>query len=79
MARQAVTQKDLADRTHMTLPALRRRLTGEAPLLVAELLTIAKQLDVPAACLLVDENNAGSRQNGSPRTQPPTARKGTGQ
>ena len=60
MARQAVTQTELASRVHMTLAALRRRLSGEAPLLVAELLDIAEQLDVPPANLLAGQNNASA-------------------
>ena len=73
MARQGVRQQDLAERTGMSLRALRRRFAGEAPLLVGELLAIAEQLDVAPAQLLSTESKTGSRRDhGGSRTQPPS-------
>ena len=52
IARQGLTQKDLADRIGLPLRSLRRRLSGESPLLVSELLVIAEELEVEPAQLL---------------------------
>src|SRR2546430_7204806 len=77
MARQGVRQQDLAERTGMSLRALRRRFAGEAPLLVGELLAIAEQLDVAPAQLLSTESKTGSRRDhgGSRTPTPPCGRK----
>jgi transcriptional regulator with XRE-family HTH domain len=60
MARQSVTQTDLAPRAHLSLPALRRRLSGESPLLVSELFDIAGALGVSPRRLLPAESVNGA-------------------
>ena len=60
MARQSVTQTDLAPKAHLSVTALRRRLAGESPLLVSELLDIAQALKVPPRRLLPAEATNGA-------------------
>lgn len=60
MARQSVTQTDLAPKAHLSLGALRRRLSGESPLLVSELLDIAAALQVSPRRLLPAESRNGA-------------------
>lgn len=60
MARRSVTQTDLASRVQLSLPALRRRLSGESQLLVSELLEIAEALGVTPRRLLPAEARNGA-------------------
>lgn len=60
MARNGLTQGDLATRLNLTQPAVSRRLTGEIPLNVNELATISRVVGVPLGRLVA----------GSERTAP---------
>lgn len=53
LARQRLTQTNLADGTGITIHALRRRLSGEVPFTLDELSAIAAFLSVDAGSLLV--------------------------
>jgi transcriptional regulator with XRE-family HTH domain len=60
MARKSVTQTDLAPRAHLSVHALRRRLSGEAALSVPELLDIAQALGVAPHRFFPAKNGASS-------------------
>jgi hypothetical protein len=81
MARQQVTQVELAPRTRLSLAALRRRLAGESPLLVSELFDIAKALRVPVSRLVdcPDVKTGPSRIGGQGPQTEPLLSKGAGQ
>ncbi|TFC59467.1 MULTISPECIES: helix-turn-helix transcriptional regulator [unclassified Cryobacterium] len=49
--RQGVTRKSLAKATRISADALRRRLSGERPFYVDELLDICKALDISVAVI----------------------------
>ncbi len=77
IARQGLTQKVLAERTGIKIQTLRRRLSGEAPLTVSELLTIAHSLDVePAELLPANKADARRVNDGRPTQNPQTERNG---
>lgn len=60
LARQRMTQADLATQLGVSRPWLSRRLSGETPLSVGDMVVIAEALDVPVATLTapVDERPA---------------------
>lgn len=81
MARHSVTQTDLAPQIGLSVRQLRRRLYGESPLTVSELLTIADALHVPPATL-VDcsrTKTTPGRVNGQGSRTEPLLSKGAGQ
>lgn len=55
LARQRVSARELARRLDVPPMWVHRRLTGQAPLTVDDLLRIAAELDVPAASLLGEQ------------------------
>ncbi len=81
MARAGVTQVQLAKRIGMKVPALRRRLTEETPLLVADLLAIASELDVMPGTLVdpamsPKKTTASGASRRRSRTPKPSAQEG---
>lgn len=60
LARQRVTQTDLAERIGMPITPLRRRLSGETEISVNELAAIAQALGVPVEQFLAASTSAGA-------------------
>lgn len=61
MARQGVTQADLAARLHVSQTQVSARLRGRVPFDVNELVLIAATLGVPLAALLPDTTTEAGR------------------
>lgn len=55
---KAMSARELARRTGMTYAAFGRRMTGETPFTVDELVAVAAQLSVPPASLLPEPEPA---------------------
>lgn len=62
MADQRITQRALADALGTTHRSINRKLGGEQPITVAELLTICAHLNTPPSRLLFDAESRAARR-----------------